>query len=142
MGRIFTIKLGQLERHEFTDKNVESDTVEYFGKTSNNTPKIVKSFIRHFGVEEKVKSWVKLKESLEKGYQPTKYGYIKVVKYWRKNKYYVYDGNHRVTLLKQMYGSEYGVLVQRTNLLSLVPVLFIVLIVSPLIMIKRKIYGI
>ena len=142
MGRIHTIKLGELERHEFTDKDVEMDTEGYTGMASNNSPKIVKSFIRYFGVKEKVKSWKELKNSLEKGYQPTKYGYIKVIKYGRKNKYYVYDGNHRVTLLKQMHGNEYRIAVQRTNLLSLVPAIFIVLITIPIILIKRKIYGI
>jgi|ETNvirenome_6_85_1030632.scaffolds.fasta_scaffold05294_2 hypothetical protein len=142
MGRIHTIKLGELERHEFTTKDVERDTEGYIGNASHKTPKIIKSFIKHFGVKEPEKSWKKLKKSLEKGYQPTKYGYVKVIKYWRKNKYYVYDGNHRVTLLKEMYGNEYRIAVQRTHLLSLVPALLLVLIAIPIILIKRKIYGI
>ena len=75
-------------------------------------------------------NWMELRESLKNGYLPEKHkdGYIKVIKIWRKNKYHVYDGNHRVKLLREMHGNEYNVEVKKNSI-------FLLPIVTPLILI-------
>ena len=129
MSQIHTIKLGQLENYEFTDRNVGKDngySYRYFGSTKKGP--------NH--------RWGKLRTSLSSGYDPKKYDYIQVVKYWGKNRYYVHDGNHRACLLKEMYGDEYQISVKIRSLISLIPTIFISLIIIPIVLIKRKIYGV
>ena len=126
MGKIHTIKLGQLENYEFRDRNISKDNGYSY---------------RYFGSTKKVGWWAKLRTSLGNGYNPNKYNYVQVVKYWGKNRYYVHDGNHRVCLLKEMYGDEYQISVKIRSLISIVPTIFISLIIIPIVIIKRKLYG-
>ena len=81
--------------------------------------------------------WKRLRKSLEEGYNPEKYGYIQVLEKSNitnskeknllktltktnlllsldsENKsYYVVDGNHRIKILKELYGKDYEVTVE------------------------------
>jgi len=81
--------------------------------------------------------WKKLRKSLEEGYNPEKHGYIQVMEKsditnpkekkllktlnktnlllsvdTENNSYYVVDGNHRVKILKELYGEDYEVTVE------------------------------
>lgn len=83
--------------------------------------------------------WKKLRKSLEEGYNPEKYGYIQVLEKENKNSrtstegkilnvldtagavlsldteersYYVVDGNHRIKILKELYGDDYEITVE------------------------------
>ena len=78
--------------------------------------------------------WEKLKESLVKeGHNPKKYGYIKVrpkyngIKYDIKRGKWVgttdffeiTDGNHRVRVLKNLYGNDYKIMVVRDEIFKI-----------------------
>ena len=54
--------------------------------------------------------WRALRKSLKKGYRPEKYEYISV--YEEKNRdgtknYKTWDGNHRMKVLRELYGDDY-----------------------------------
>tara|TARA_Y100000593_G_scaffold92207_1_gene183089 strand:+ start:1596 stop:2015 length:420 start_codon:yes stop_codon:yes gene_type:complete len=57
-----------------------------------------------------LKSWDKLKSSLEKGYKPKKYGYIKV-----SPDNTLVNGNHRVVLLNEIYHKDHIIEVEQVN---------------------------
>ena len=134
--RVEIVKLNQLVEYTFTDEGDNREEDMYYKRPS---------FINYiYGEKIEYGSWDNLKESLVKGYDPTRYenGYIKVIKYWFKNKYYVYDGNHRVRLLKEMMGGEHQVEVKRMNRFSPYLLMLVLIMVLPLKMIKKKINGI
>tara|TARA_R110002051_G_scaffold103182_2_gene174871 strand:- start:327 stop:758 length:432 start_codon:yes stop_codon:yes gene_type:complete len=143
MAQTQPIKLGQLVEYSFTDKDDNRETDEYNKLPTEDIKRIVGPFLDYlYQKKEKVGSWKRLKESLEKGYNPKKYGYIQVIKYLRKNKYYVYDGNHRVKLLKEMYGNEHQIMVERVSRFLPILVMITVAIALPIIILKQKINGI
>ena len=145
MVKTQTLKLGQLVEYSFTDEEDSRDEDLYNKRPPKDIIKIAGPFLNYL-YDKKIEdgSWKKLKESLTKGYYPKKYknGYIKVIKYWWKNKYYVYDGNHRVKLLKEMYGNEHQIEVERASRFLPYLVILTLLFVLPIIIIKRKISGI
>ena len=78
--------------------------------------KVIKlSELEHnLGAEEiqEYEDWEELKNSLNKGYQPEQYGYIKVCKLWFWDRNIIYDGNHRVKVLKEIYGYNHEISVE------------------------------
>ena len=99
-------------------------------------------FFFFFNVHE-YENWETLKESFKNGYKPTEYknGFIKVIKL-RTNKYMVYDGSQRVKLLKEMYNKEHQIEVKVISRWNGIGQLFLLFLMLPLVIIKRKINGI
>lgn len=61
-------------------------------------------------------SFKKITESIIKeGYKPEKYGYPEVIYEETNNKFKVLEGNHRYKILKELYGDEYEVEVEKFN---------------------------
>jgi len=93
--------------------------------------------------------WKELKESLECGYKPEQYtdGYIKTNRKGR-----VLDGNHRVYILKGIYGDDTEITVYRMNIFFLYfiyPLMFLISIPMNIlkafnisVTIKGKVYTI
>jgi len=71
-------------------------------------------------------SWRELRDSLSKGYNPKKYGYITICRLFGKN--YAMNGNHRLALLKKMRSEKFMVEVESFNLLQGLLVLLTVII--------------
>jgi len=60
--------------------------------------------------------WEELKKSLVKGYNPEKYGYITILRFFGTN--LPIDGNHRLVLLKQLYPEDYTIDVKTTSIIT------------------------
>ena len=88
--------------------------------------------------------WEELEESLKGGYKPREYPIdsITVVKIWFTDKYLVYDGSHRVKLLKEIYGSEYQIEVKVISKLRVIGEILVLFFALPLMYIKKIINGI
>jgi hypothetical protein len=89
-------------------------------------------------------NWEKLKESLKKGYNPNGHprGFVTVVKIWFTDEYLVYDGSHRVKTLREMYGGEHQIEVKVIPKITAVGQLILLILLLPLVLIKRKINGV
>jgi len=88
--------------------------------------------------------WKKLKLSLKKGYKPQNHdnGFITVVKIWFSDFYLVYDGSHRVKLLKEIYGGEHQIEVKVISKLRAIGEILVLIIVLPFMFIKKIRNGI
>jgi hypothetical protein len=76
-----------------------------------------------FSVKISKIKWKDLKNSLAEGYNPKEYGYITV----RNNR--VINGNHRLTLLKELYPEDHEIVVKTEPFVSR-----IVVIIFPIVM--------
>jgi len=93
------------------------------------------------GYKQEYGNWEELEKSLIKGYNPHQHsrGFITVVKIWFTDEYLVYDGSHRVRTLTKMYGKEYQIEVKVIPKWNAIGQLFLLLLMLPFIIIKRKI---
>jgi hypothetical protein len=123
-------------KHKMLKVSQLLDTIPRDSKEYDRNPE----FFFFFNVHE-YENWETLKESLKKGYAPHQHprGFITVVKIWFTDEYLVYDGSHRVKLLKEMYGKEYQIEVKVIPRWNAIGQLFLLFLMLPFVIIKRKI---
>ena len=83
-----------------------------------------------FSMKRSNHSWKELKDSLAKGYDPEKYGYITVYKFF--SRYITINGNHRISLLKKIYSEDYTIDVKGTSILKIMLSISFLIITVPL----------
>tara|TARA_B100000902_G_C27313331_1_gene919750 strand:- start:2384 stop:3286 length:903 start_codon:yes stop_codon:yes gene_type:complete len=97
-------------------EDIEKEKKEWKEDT-NTWARIKRSKFLFFLPGGGVYPWERLKSSIERnGYLPEKYGYILVreKKDNRKKKWVIINGNHRLKVLKELYGDEHVINVRRT----------------------------
>jgi|21_taG_2_1085346.scaffolds.fasta_scaffold134729_2 hypothetical protein len=137
--RVKVLKLGQLK----------DNLAKYIGNEKLSGDYNKSSFWKYYEKSPQPKegydkgNWDKLRESLKKGYRPTEYGrgFITVIKLWFKKEYLIFDGSHRVKLLKEMYGDEYEVEVKmmKVSITSTLLIIVIMFLILPFALIKKTI---
>jgi hypothetical protein len=105
------------------DPTYRKDIKQMVGKYN-----IVEIKLAPFRLERSESSWNQLERSLAKGYNPKRYGYITICRFFGIN--YPIDGNHRLAMLKKLYSEDYTIDVKTVSPIRIIccMVLFIPLI--------------